>query len=896
MNLYLLCASKNGVFCRVNWQVYVFLSLTFFIFPFSFFTLKAQRVVINFNNNLKTAPNLTAAPLKYDKDFAYSFTFDDASEDPYTCALQIFKGGFVKGSGTTYSGLYYTDGCGNALPFRAGLAWNTSNRSNQDLHTGSVPAQMTWAQLNELLDNNWDVFNHSYAHLALAEGYLSPSDYIAQISLNEDAIQNHTKNSVRPPFFVVPSGDVNYYQYAFGQGYKGVFNQNGNDQGLLGINVDNDVDFSKTIFRGNLDETLFTSFLDNLVAKSSAQNHLWYNEFCHRIDNFSGGGLNFYSYLNYMQNVAQKYGAQGADKMWMAPLQEVAEYLTTKKALKFSAQVSGNKLILDFDVSQIPSWVKRQAITFKFDGTENIQSIEFPNGGSGTFNNGGKRIINIDLNGITAPVYNCPSLKKNIGDACDDGNSNTTNDKIQSDCSCKGTAVNTSGLTIQCPSDITVNVTNGASTQLKWQEPTVTTTCPDNSGTSTCVPLTLVGYQYLGALNNKQYFVSYQTGSSAAASALAKSVGAQLVTISSKAENDFIVSLLKPNTVAFIGAIKDGAGNWVNGNGATLAYTNWENGFPNASNNTQTVGVLATWAQGRWLTVSPLAEYPNVIELACTNSSSKIAPTQISGPSNNTNAAVGNYSVVYSATDKCGNAGSCKFNVSVTDKTISSNALTVQLTTNVPNYSINTPVMAQVVLNNTSNTDYANIKLQFPYPSGVVTGSTVQPILGNWSEYCFGNTKCYLWSIPTLKANSQAALTLPLFMVGSDAQVLFSANILEITPSISPLPSASLSLPLSANSNQLTAISLREKLTTDSSKLIAIYPNPTDESVNLEIKSTKNQPMNLQFYDLNGKIMLQQQLNLKVGINTFEFDVSDWYTGTYFIYGGRNYSGGFFKS
>jgi GEVED domain/Lectin C-type domain/Secretion system C-terminal sorting domain/PGAP1-like protein/HYR domain len=36
------------------------------------------------------------------------------------------------------------------------------------------------------------------------------------------------------------------------------------------------------------------------------------------------------------------------------------------------------------------------------------------------------------------PNYNCPTLNKNIGDACDDGNPLTTNDKITADCTCKG--------------------------------------------------------------------------------------------------------------------------------------------------------------------------------------------------------------------------------------------------------------------------------------------------------------------------------------------------------------------------------------------------------------------------------------------------------------------------
>ena len=37
------------------------------------------------------------------------------------------------------------------------------------------------------------------------------------------------------------------------------------------------------------------------------------------------------------------------------------------------------------------------------------------------------------------PTFDCPALGANIGDACNDGNANTTNDQVQSNCTCAGT-------------------------------------------------------------------------------------------------------------------------------------------------------------------------------------------------------------------------------------------------------------------------------------------------------------------------------------------------------------------------------------------------------------------------------------------------------------------------
>jgi hypothetical protein len=40
--------------------------------------------------------------------------------------------------------------------------------------------------------------------------------------------------------------------------------------------------------------------------------------------------------------------------------------------------------------------------------------------------------------GTIAPIFNCPAIRKNFGDLCDDGNPATMNDRVQTDCSCRG--------------------------------------------------------------------------------------------------------------------------------------------------------------------------------------------------------------------------------------------------------------------------------------------------------------------------------------------------------------------------------------------------------------------------------------------------------------------------
>ena len=138
----------------------------------------SQRIVVYLDSPPNSPPSVTKAALRYDKEFAYSLTFDDGSADGYVSGLPALQGGLVPGNGTTYSALNFTDGCGNTLPFRAGIAWNAASSLGIDSHTGNVPGMMTWNQLDELYDKGWDVLNHSFTHKARWLGAMTATDYV----------------------------------------------------------------------------------------------------------------------------------------------------------------------------------------------------------------------------------------------------------------------------------------------------------------------------------------------------------------------------------------------------------------------------------------------------------------------------------------------------------------------------------------------------------------------------------------------------------------------------------------------------------------------------------------------------------------------------------------------
>ena len=370
------------------------------IFSAVFLTLSAQKITINFNSTPVTAPSISVATLKYDKDFAYSFTFDDATDDVFTTALPFFRGGFLKGTSSTYQGLSYTDGCGNAIPFKAGIAWNTSNLAGINVHTGNVAGLLTWKQLDTLAAYDWDVFNHSYSHKSVSVlPNMTDADYMNEIDLNPPAIQAYTQKKIQTPFFVVPSGDTSYNNKAFAKGYKAVFNQSGNVIGFRGMNINTGVDFSSGVIHRQLFEESLTSLhvFDSIAAKSNGTTHYWYNEFTHRIDDFSPGGF-FSKFELELKRMYYAHGKAGSDRMWMAPLQQVAEYIIASKNITYTTQLIGNRLEITFNLSKLPTWMQHRSITVKVNANESFSTVDVSSGINTTFRGTGtNKIINVDF-------------------------------------------------------------------------------------------------------------------------------------------------------------------------------------------------------------------------------------------------------------------------------------------------------------------------------------------------------------------------------------------------------------------------------------------------------------------------------------------------------------------
>ena len=359
-------------------------------------TYAGMRVVVVFDQ-VPQNYSVSNATLKYDKDFAYSFTLDDGKDDAYTRAYPLFNGGHIAFNNTTYPGLFYTDGCGNNFPFRAGLAWNSQNASGVDPHI-KTPGYLTWDQLNYLRNNGWNIFNHSLTHKTG-----TGTDYNFQVVENSRILKDKTGLNLR--HFVIPSGDINYESPAFNNGMVTVYNQSGNYPGANGgLKVDGNLNLNnfklnrKFLNDGKHDTSNVTEFIDQVAAKSINGNHFWYNDFTHKVsETSSGGSLIFSTFEHYMKYVEKKYGKSGKDNIWMAPLEDVYEYLAVRNNIRYTTQLKGNRLEIYFDTTDVSPDLLKHALTLKISSDQNFSNIE-ATGFSWTSHRGtgNNKIINLE--------------------------------------------------------------------------------------------------------------------------------------------------------------------------------------------------------------------------------------------------------------------------------------------------------------------------------------------------------------------------------------------------------------------------------------------------------------------------------------------------------------------
>ncbi|MHA4809449.1 polysaccharide deacetylase family protein [Flavitalea flava] len=355
--------------------------------------------------------SLEPAPFRYNKDFSFSFTFDDGLISAYLVAFPFFTGGRVSpsymdqwghdqgGDGLNYPGLFYTDGCGNRKAFQAALAINAASIADRQ-ETLRHPGNLSWEQIKVMYSSGWDIFNHGYSH---ATG--DKVDASTEVRKNNEAVFDHIGCKMNQ--FVVPGGKDDHISQepytiaAFEQGllavHCGNFKVDWNLPDLNNIRAGRKFLSSKWL-NGRPDSTFFSELSDRLTNGKKT----WINAFTHSAGNEDlwGISLTFKDFKTFFGELAAEHGEKGKDDMWMATYQAVQEYQLIRNSLVYTVKKEGKRIILSIDPTRLPMGLRHKALSFVWKAGQPVKKVscqgcvvESFTGGSNSKN--GSQTVNI---------------------------------------------------------------------------------------------------------------------------------------------------------------------------------------------------------------------------------------------------------------------------------------------------------------------------------------------------------------------------------------------------------------------------------------------------------------------------------------------------------------------
>jgi len=212
------------------------------------------------------------------------------------------------------------------------------------------------------------------------------------------------KTGIDLTHFVVPSGDQAYLAPAFANGMLSVNANNSTYRGAPnGYRIDQPIDFDNfrlykmLVSDANQNTGNIMQKIENAAALSSNGQHYWWSDFTHHVGfQSSGASLLFPLFEYYMQHIADTYGRAGADNIWMAPMQDVYEYLSVRDLTVMNYSIAGNLLTITLDYSAVPQNLRTRALTLSIGSDQDFTSVVAGGATCQSFNGSGdKKIINL---------------------------------------------------------------------------------------------------------------------------------------------------------------------------------------------------------------------------------------------------------------------------------------------------------------------------------------------------------------------------------------------------------------------------------------------------------------------------------------------------------------------
>ncbi len=302
--------------------------------------------------------NVAKSIVRFDKTFAFSWSMDDSLGDAVFIALPAFQGGNVTekdGIHINQPGMFYTDGCGNDLPFNFELktvgSWITNNALSG--------YYLNYADFRKAYAMGCSYVNHSFDHKD-NDGLFSSDPATKILQLQNEVLDNYelirVNTGIRMNNFSVPSNYEPYFPVAYQlylenkikrlnymrpdistevrQNYNSVtypleFYATLTDIGSGAIR-----DFATWKHSTITDTAADVADIDAKIAQTNATNHFWFTAASHALglgfgaaDGDPGAGFKWTSFKSFFERLKTTYGKTGADNIWMDNDTNVWEYL-----------------------------------------------------------------------------------------------------------------------------------------------------------------------------------------------------------------------------------------------------------------------------------------------------------------------------------------------------------------------------------------------------------------------------------------------------------------------------------------------------------------------------------------------------------------------------------------
>lgn len=357
-------------------SVYFFLIVWLFL-PLLAYTqqnINDIKVTVTFDSP-PTTHTVAKAPLKYNKTFAFSFQVDDGVVDLYD---KVYP---------TFSTLFYTDGCGNDIPFTASSSlyvFQTPGENGPDMHDPLDPSfdnsYLTWDFISQLYNLNYGIFNHGVnGDPSITNKWMNYS-----IKRNRSFVRRKmfsiTAGANVSKVFVCPNQIYEWTQPAFDNDFDLVLNnRDGGPIGFTGGDV-NDGAFSwkdQQFFKRSeaYRDKPVLDYISTLYNQSVDGANYWGSLFTHGVPDVDNGDDYPKSIFDSdFASIASFYGKGGLDNILIASAEEIYDYLNVRDAITLEESLSDNALEITFSGS-LPSDLRFYAMSLLIDSDVTINSI-----------------------------------------------------------------------------------------------------------------------------------------------------------------------------------------------------------------------------------------------------------------------------------------------------------------------------------------------------------------------------------------------------------------------------------------------------------------------------------------------------------------------------------------